>query len=663
MLERLKRLILGSPRDIEDPELFHRISLIAFLAWVGLGADGLSSSCYGPEESFKVLGVHTGLAVFIAAATALTVFIIAYAYSRVIEHFPFGGGGYTVATKLLGPSFGLVSGCALLADYFLTITVSIVSGTDAFFSFLPPGMAHWKLAVETALLILMTLMNLRGIKESIQILAPIFLLFLITHATLIFGTFFLHARTLPKITGQVGANLGSSLATLGLAGMSAVFLHAYAMGAGTYTGIEAVSNGLQIMREPKVETGKKTMFYMAVSLAVTAGGIILCYLLVDAKPVPGRTMNAVLTSLFIARAGLSGTWAGHAFIITTLVAEAALLVIAAQAGFVDGPRIMANMAHDSWMPHRFGTLSDRLTVQDGVLVMAIASLFLLWDTHGDITTLVVMYSINVFVTFSLTQAAMIRFWLRGRKTKPDWKNKISIHVLGFVLCAGMLVLNMVIKFAEGGWETMLITSGIIAMCLLIRAHYQAVKRRLSRLDDILTALPESPEAANSPTLDPKAPTAVVLVGGYGGLGIHSLLAIQRLFPNYFKNFIFISVGVIDSASFHGVGAVDDLRQRTEDSLKHYVELARSLGLAADYRLGVSTEVVEEAERLSLEISREYPRSVVFAGKLVFEQERWFQRVLHNETGYQLQRRLQFSGINTMVLPVRVLSGAPAKAAA
>ncbi|HVA66455.1 MAG TPA: APC family permease [Elusimicrobiota bacterium] len=660
MLERLKRLILGSPRDIKDPEIFDRISLIAFLAWVGLGADGLSSSCYGPEESFRVLGAHTSLAVFVAIATALTVFIIAYAYSRVIEHFPFGGGGYTVATKLLGPSFGLVSGCALLADYFLTITVSIVSGTDAFFSFLSPGLSHWKLAVETALIIFMTLMNLRGVKESIKILAPIFILFLVTHATLIFGTFFLHARALPQITSQVGSNLGSSLTTLGLAGMTALFLRAYAMGAGTYTGIEAVSNGLQIMREPKVETGKRTMLYMAVSLAVTAGGIILCYLLVDVHAVPGQTMNAALISRFIARTGLSGTVSGHGFLVMTLVAEAALLVIAAQAGFVDGPRIMANMAHDSWMPHRFGTLSDRLTVQDGVLVMSLASLFLLWDTHGDITTLVVMYSINVFVTFSLTQAAMIRFWLRGRKTKPDWKNQISIHVVGFVLCAGMLVLNMVIKFAEGGWETMLITSGIISLCLLIRAHYLAVKRKLSRLDDILTALPENSRPTAAPTLDPKAPTAVVLVGGYGGLGIHSLLAIQRLFPNYFKNFVFISVGVIDSASFHGVGAVDDLRQRTEDELKRYVGLARNLGLAADYRLGVSTEVVEEAERLSLEISREYSRSVVFAGKLVFEQERWFQRVLHNETGYQLQRRLQFSGINTMVLPVRVLSGLPAK---
>ena len=140
--ERLKRLLFGAPRDVEDPHVFHKISLIAFLAWVGLGADGLSSSAYGPDEAFRALGEHTYLAVFLALATALTVFIISYAYSRIIEHFPSGGGGYVVATKLLGPSFGVVSGCALLVDYVLTISVSIASAADQIFSFLPLGWAR-----------------------------------------------------------------------------------------------------------------------------------------------------------------------------------------------------------------------------------------------------------------------------------------------------------------------------------------------------------------------------------------------------------------------------------------------------------------------------------------------------------------------------------------
>src|SRR4051794_34097168 len=139
---RLKRLLLGRPKDLKDPHLFRHLSLVAFLAWVGLGADGLSSSAYGPEEAFKNLGQHTYLAVFLALATAFTVLIIAAAYSRVIEHFPFGGGGYVVASRLLGPRAGVVSGCALIVDYVLTISISIAAGGDAVFGVLPNG-ARW----------------------------------------------------------------------------------------------------------------------------------------------------------------------------------------------------------------------------------------------------------------------------------------------------------------------------------------------------------------------------------------------------------------------------------------------------------------------------------------------------------------------------------------
>src|SRR3954470_258000 len=140
----LKRLIFGAPKDVKDPHAFHKLSLVALLAWVGLGADGLSSSAYGPDEAYRALvdktgATHTGLAVFLAAATALTVFIISYGYSRIIEQFPSGGGGYVVASKLLGPRVGVVSGCALLVDYVLTITVSIAASGDALFGLLGGG--------------------------------------------------------------------------------------------------------------------------------------------------------------------------------------------------------------------------------------------------------------------------------------------------------------------------------------------------------------------------------------------------------------------------------------------------------------------------------------------------------------------------------------------
>src|SRR6185295_14765016 len=179
---KMKRLLVGAPRDIEDPHLFHKVSLIAFMAWVGLGSDGISSSAYGPDQAFRALGEeHKYMAVFLALAVAVTVFVISFAYSRIIEHFPTGGGGYVVATKLLGAPAGLVSGSALLIDYVLTITVSIAGGADAIFAALPPEYMAWKLPAEYAAIGLLIVMNLRGVKESITLLLPIFFLFLVTH--------------------------------------------------------------------------------------------------------------------------------------------------------------------------------------------------------------------------------------------------------------------------------------------------------------------------------------------------------------------------------------------------------------------------------------------------------------------------------------------------
>ena len=660
---RIKRLLLGGKREL-DPTVFHKVSLIALLAWVGLGADGLSSSAYGPEEAFKTLGAHTYLALALAGATAFTVLVISYAYSRIIEQFPLGGGGYVVAARLLGQRAGVVSGCALVVDYVLTISISLAAAGDAIFSFLPPawtgavvlGMPV-KLLVEFGAIGFLILLNLRGVKESVIALAPLFLTFLVSHAILIGGVIIGRLGDIPAVFREVRNGFGQGFHAppvgLGLAGMIALFVRAYALGGGTYTGIEAVSNGLSIMREPKVQTGKRTMALMAVSLAVTAGGLILAYLLVHATPAPGRTMNAVLANRF------AGGWAGIgvAFVLITLLSEALLLVVAGQAGFIDGPRVMANMAVDSYLPHRFSQLSDRLTMSYGVLLIGGASLLALLYTGGDVTHLVVLYSINVFLTFSLSELAMCRFWVRERKKHSTWRKHISVHVVGLTLCLFILTVTVYEKFDEGGWVTLALTGGLIACCFLIRRHYRNVHDNLRRLDGILDLLPPGGSPPSPSPLDPAAPTAVLLVGGYAGLGIHSLLAVQRLFPGYFKNFVFVSVGVIDSASFVNVEAVDEVRDRTAADLRRYVELATGLGLAADARMAVGTEAVATAADLCGRIAREFPRSLFFAGKLIFQRERWYQRLLHNETAYQLQRRLQFAGLNAMVLPVRVTEAA------
>jgi len=655
--EKLRHAVFGKPRDIRDPNTYHHISLVALLAWVGLGADGLSSSAYGPDESFRALGSHTYLAVFLALATTLTVLVISVAYSQIIRRFPFGGGGYVVATELLGPRWGVISGSALLVDYVLTISTSIASGADQIFSVLPGAWLPYKLVVEALVIGILVVLNLRGVKESVQILTPIFVGFLITHVILIIGGVATHAPEAHRTVQQVRSGLSEGYATLGFLGLFAIFMRAYSMGAGTYTGIEAVSNGLQIMREPKVHTARRTMVYMAVSLAVTAGGILLLYMLFHVRPEGEKTLNAVLLESLAGDFHVFGLPVGKWYVWATLAAEAALLFVAAQTGFIDGPRVMANMAIDSWLPHRFAQLSDRLTMQDGVLLMGGASLATLLYTRGDIVALVTMYSINVFVTFSLSQAAMLRYWA-GQRGNPGRKRGLTIHATAFLLTFSILVGNVWMKATSGGWMTLVVTSVVIALCLVIRRHYKTVQQNLHRLNEVMNALPSTSPEEPRP-LDPKAPTAVLLVGGYGGLGIHSLLSIQRLFPGYYRNFIFVSVGVIDSANMKGVEEVERIRTQTRENLERYVELARRLGLAADFRMALGTEAVAEAEKLAHEIARQFPRTLFFAGKLVFERERWYQRLLHNETAYQIQRRLQFGGLNAMVLPVRVMAATSA----
>ena len=645
--EKIKRTLVGKPRNLKDPSLFHKIALIPILAWIGLGADGLSSASYGPEEAFKVLGRHTYLALALAVATALTVFIISYAYSRMIEYFPTGGGGYVVATKTLGEKAGVLSGSALLVDYMLTITVSIVACGDAIFSFFPASAPQFKTPFEVLAIVFLVVLNLRGVKESVTMLAPIFVVFVLTHALLIGYGILKHVPEIGAVAGNVRSGFQGGLATLGLGGMALLFLRAFSLGGGTYTGIEAVSNGLQILREPRVHNGKKTMLYMSVSLALTAGGILVCYVLLGVSPVSGKTLNAVLAG------EVFGGWSfGGMLALITIFSEGAILLVAAQAGFVDGPRVVGNMASDYWFPHRFASLSDRLTMQNGVLLMGGSAILLLLYSRGRISTLIVMYSINVFLTFSLSQLGMSRFFIRNRHKEPEWKKHLPVHLVGLTLCLTILIVTILEKFTHGGWLTLIITSVVIALCYLIKGHYNRVRRGVRELDDMLVDIPHK-GTYNAEPADPKEMTAIQLVSGYSGFGVHTFLSIIRGFPGLYKNFVFVSVAEVDVGAFKGAEAVGHLTMANKESLKKYVDLARRLGFPAESRQDTGIDVVATGSALCQSVAREFPKSTVFAGQTVFRRPGIINRILHNETAFAIQQELRWKGITTVILPIRI----------
>jgi amino acid transporter len=658
LLRRMKTLILGGKHDIDDSSIFHKLSLIAFFAWVGLGADGLSSSCYGPEETFLALQGHTYLAVFVAIMSGITVLVIAASYSQIIELFPTGGGGYLVASKLLSPTVGMVSGSALLIDYVLTITISVASGADALFSFLPPAWIPYKLSFAVLGVLILTVMNMRGVKESVLPLVPIFLTFVVTHAFIIGYALVMNAGNLGEVVSATRADVARSQAEIGMGGMILLLLRAYSMGAGTYTGIEAVSNGLPILREPKVLTGKRTMRYMAVSLAVTVMGLIIAYLLYRVEPVPGKTLNAVLFGAMTQEWGGAGT----AFVFIALLSEAALLFIAAQAGFLDGPRVLSNMALDRWFPSKFAMLSDRLVTQKGILMMGGAALITMVLTNGSVKYLVVLYSINVFITFFLSQLGMVRHWWQVRGKEDHWEKKLFVNGLGMTLTLFILVTVTILKFHDGGWITLILTGTLVTIALLTKRHYRNTFKLLNRLDELVTVAEASCPALTGKAAtdremqikyDPQDKTAILLVNGFNGLGLHTLFSIIRLFGGTFKNFVFIQVGTVDAGNFKGAEEMSRMKTEVKKELDRYVNYMRCHGYYAAAYSSFGTDVVDEIATLTPEILERFPNAILFGGQLVFPKTTFLSGVFHNYTIFAVQRRFYSEGIPVVILPIRV----------
>jgi amino acid transporter len=657
ILTQAKEVLIGAARSVREPGIFRKVSLIALMAWIGLGADGMTSSCYGPEEAFLTLGGHYALGIFVALASMLTIIIISASYSQLIELFPAGGGGYLVASKLLSPTAGVVSGSALIIDYVLTISLSIAAGTDALFSFLPLSMQVYKLWFAIAGVIIIMVLNMRGVKESVAVISPIFIVFVLAHVVIIIYSLIENFGNYHTVVAATAADIKATGSALGVGGMIILLLRAYSMGAGTYTGIEAVSNGMNVFKEPRVKNAKTTMTYMAASLSFLVIGIMFSYVLYKVTAQPGKTLNAVLFESVLKGWGP----AGHIIVLIALISEAALLYVAAQTGFIGGPAIIANMARDKWLPSRFALLSDRLVAQNGIFIMSTAAVCTLLLAKGSVKYLVVLYSINVFITFSLAQLGMVVHWWAARKTEKDWNKKLFINGVGLVMTVFILAMMTVLKFAEGGWITVLITSGLIGLCFYIKGYYKKAGRQLMTLDSLTeTAATYSPNMIDDekkrkpkPKFDPKAKTAVVFVNGFNGLGIHTVLTVIKLFGQAFKNFVFVQIGVIDTGNFKGTEEVDRLQSHCGDEVASYVDFMSKNGYYAEGITSIGTDIVEEANKVVPKVLDKYSDPIFFGGQLVFKEDTFMNNLLHNYIVFQLQQSMYHQGITFVILPIRV----------
>ncbi|MGZ7050278.1 MAG: APC family permease, partial [Methanobacterium sp.] len=415
------------------------------------------------------------------------------------------------------------------------------------------------------------------------------------------------------------------------------------------TGIEAVSNAIPILREPRVKTAKKTIRYMAISLAFMVLGLMFAYILYNVGHEPGKTLNAVLFE------NITKSWGGlgYYFVIITLISEAGLLFVAAQTGFIDGPRVMANMALDRWLPTKFSTLSDRFVTQNGILIMGVAALIMILITQGSVQLLVVLYSIAVFITFMLSQAGMVRHWWNSRARVEDWKKKLIINGIGLVMTIFILISVTMVKFNEGGWVTLFLIGTFAGIVIIIRRHYDYVGQLVKGLNEKVKCLEFIVKNDTPGKFDLGDKTAVLLVNGFNGLGIRTLSNIFKLFGGIYKNFVFVQIGVIDAGVFKGAEEIENLQTQTKNEVKGYVDLIQSHGYYAESFTAIGTDVVDEVTKMAPDILKKFPNAVFFGGQIVFPNGSLMARWLHNYTVFASQKKLYSDGIPFIILPIKV----------
>jgi len=625
------------------------------LAWIGFGANGLSSALYGPERAYIALGGHSELGPLLALATTVTVFVIALAYSQVMEIFPLGGGSYKIASNFLGPKFGLVSGSAQVVDYVLSIAVSLASGTDALFSLLPVSAQLYKLPAEIALTLLLVVLNLRGMQESIRFLAPIVVGFLLVHASLIVFGVGSEAGRFVGMWDNASADIRSLSDQAGWTFVAATMLRAYALGGSTYSGVEAISNHVNLLAEPRVKTGRVAMLYVALSLAFTAGGIVLLYSLESVQQAPGQTLNAIAFSAIIAKLGVDSA-TSQGLLVLTLALEGAILLVAANSFLIFAPSLLGNMACDSWLPHRFRNLSSRLVREDGVIFIGTCAIAILLWTHGELGLLVVFYSITVFLSLTLTKLGLLRYWWnrRAELRLGQLAVALAIAAAGLVLALVILVVTLKEKFFEGGWATVCLTLVVVASCVIVRRHYDWVSLQRQRLDQIFEVPRERLAGAKSEPPDPAQPTAVFLTTDHWGPTIHTLLWVQRLFPGQFQNMVFVSAVQVEASALGAPETVPQRKAMIERSLDQSEAFCAREGFRTARFVAYGTDPVESLEDLLKEVHARFPNAVCFANKLILPANRWFSEWLHNQTAFSLQRKLHLEGIPLVIMPIKLI---------
>ena len=455
-----------------------------------LGLDGLASAAYGPEAAMTALLPLGALGLmYLGPITAILLGLLAIlylSYRQTMAAYPTGGGSYTVSRENLGVRFGLLAAAALLLDYILVVAVGISAGVGALISTFP-GLHSFRLLLCLLILGVVTLVNLRGAKESGVVFAlPTYGFIVCLMITLLIGigkTFLSGGTPVPVVTPPaIGAGMGP------LAGFALIWLlmHAFASGCTAMTGVEAVSNGMPAFRAPVVANAQRTLTIIVVTLGVLLAGIAYLAKIyhIGATPPEGSGYESVLSQLVAAVVGKG--WFYYGTQATVLL----VLALSANTGFADFPRLCRLVAEDDYLPHAFANRGRRLVYSLGISILAAFTALLLILFGGVTDRLIPLFAIGAFGAFTLSQAGMVVYW-QGRRYKRGARQSQWVNGFGACVTAVALIVVLLAKFREGAWITMLLIPATLFLFYRVRSHYVRVARETGRAGelDVARALP------------------------------------------------------------------------------------------------------------------------------------------------------------------------------
>jgi amino acid transporter len=462
-----KRRLVGRPRathEMEDTLLPKTLALPIF------SSDPISSVAYATEAALGVLVAVSLTArsnvLPISAAISALLLIVAVSYSQGIKAYEgTSGGSYVFARENLGVLPALVAGAALLTDYILTVAVSVAAGVFAITSAAPSLGSH-RVLLSVGCILLLTLGNLRGVREAGLLFAfPTYAFLAVMYAMLAVGVGKCTVGTCP--TATVPHPLPTGAGALGLF----VLLKAFASGSAALTGVESISNGVTAFRRPQSRNASRTLLLMAGAAVMLFLGV--SYLTVKMHALPSSSAS-VLSQIARATFPAGSTGSGMYYLIQAFTL--AILVLAANTSYQGFPRLAALLARDGFLPRQFVNLGDRLAYSNGIIVLTAAAAGLVFAFHANVNSLIHLYVIGVFTAFTLAQAGMVRYWLRTRR--PGWRLSAVLNGVGAASTLVVTVIVIATKFLAGAWMVMIAIPVMIACFYAVRRHYRAVARRL-----------------------------------------------------------------------------------------------------------------------------------------------------------------------------------------